>query len=80
MNALTQQEACIVDSTPGTTADVKTILLELHALGPAKVLDTAGLDEQGGVWEWFFAGGVGGRLRCVRGMAAECGGGVGRPR
>lgn len=47
VNALAQQEACIVDSTPGTTADVKTVLLELHALGPAKVLDTAGLDEEG---------------------------------
>ncbi|KXZ55371.1 hypothetical protein GPECTOR_3g5 [Gonium pectorale] len=47
VNALAQQEACIVDSTPGTTADVKTVLLELHDLGPAKVLDTAGLDETG---------------------------------
>ncbi|KAG2449994.1 hypothetical protein HYH02_000098 [Chlamydomonas schloesseri] len=47
VNALAQQEACIVDSTPGTTADVKTVLLELHALGPAKLLDTAGLDEAG---------------------------------
>lgn len=25
VNALAQQEACIVDSTPGTTADVKTV-------------------------------------------------------
>ncbi|KAG2422165.1 hypothetical protein HXX76_016244 [Chlamydomonas incerta] len=49
VNALAQQEACIVDSTPGTTADVKTVLLELHALGPAKLLDTAGLDEMGGL-------------------------------
>ncbi|GLI60291.1 hypothetical protein VaNZ11_002404 [Volvox africanus] len=47
INALAQQEACIVDSTPGTTADVKTVLLELHDLGPAKLLDTAGLDEEG---------------------------------
>ncbi|GIL60596.1 hypothetical protein Vafri_15132 [Volvox africanus] len=47
VNALAQQEACIVDSHPGTTADVKTVLLELHDLGPAKLLDTAGLDEEG---------------------------------
>ncbi len=47
VNALAQQEACIVDSTPGTTADVKTVLLEVHELGPAKVQDTAGLDEAG---------------------------------
>ncbi|PNH10795.1 GTPase Der, partial [Tetrabaena socialis] len=51
VNALSQQEACIVDSTPGTTADVKTVLLELHALGPAKLLDTAGLDEAGALGE-----------------------------
>ncbi|KAG2501618.1 hypothetical protein HYH03_000123 [Edaphochlamys debaryana] len=51
VNALSQQEACIVDSTPGTTADVKPVLLELHDLGPAKLLDTAGLDEQGELGE-----------------------------
>ncbi|PNH10798.1 GTPase Der [Tetrabaena socialis] len=51
VNALTQHQACIVDPTPGTTADVKTVLLELHALGPTKLLDTAGLDQLGSLGE-----------------------------
>lgn len=37
MNALTQQTTAIVDKTPGTTADVKTALLQMHGLGPCKV-------------------------------------------
>ncbi len=45
MNVLTQQETSIVDPTPGTTTDIKTALMEIHALGPVKILDTAGLDE-----------------------------------
>lgn len=51
MNAITRQETSIVDATPGTTADVKATLLELHGLGPAKLLDTAGLDESGELGE-----------------------------
>jgi biotin synthase-like enzyme len=50
-NAITRQDTSIVDSTPGTTADVRTTLLELHGLGPAKLFDTAGLDEQGELGE-----------------------------
>ena len=45
MNLLTQQETSIVDPTPGTTADVKIALMEIHGLGPVKLFDTAGLDE-----------------------------------
>jgi [FeFe] hydrogenase H-cluster maturation GTPase HydF len=45
MNLLTQQETSIVDATPGTTADTKVTLMELHGLGPVKLLDTAGYDE-----------------------------------
>jgi [FeFe] hydrogenase H-cluster maturation GTPase HydF len=45
MNLLTQQETSITDSTPGTTADVKVALQEIHGLGPVKFFDTAGLDE-----------------------------------
>lgn len=45
MNLLTQQETSIVDSTPGTTADTKIALQELHGLGPVKLFDTAGIDE-----------------------------------
>ena len=46
MNLLTQQETSLVDAQPGTTADIKSALLEIHAIGPCKVLDTAGLDEE----------------------------------
>ena len=51
MNLLTQQETSIVDAAPGTTADTKTALQELHGLGPVKLFDTAGLDEQSDLGE-----------------------------
>lgn len=47
MNLLTQQETSIVDPTPGTTADTKVALQEIHGIGPVKLFDTAGLDEAG---------------------------------
>src|SRR5512133_3122860 len=46
MNLLTKQESSIVDPTPGTTADTKITLTEIHGLGPVKLMDTAGFDEQ----------------------------------
>jgi [FeFe] hydrogenase H-cluster maturation GTPase HydF len=45
MNLLTQQETSIVDATPGTTADTKITLQEIHGMGPAKLFDTAGVNE-----------------------------------
>jgi len=45
MNLLTQQETSIIDSAPGTTADSKIAMIELHGLGPVKLIDTAGFDE-----------------------------------
>lgn len=45
MNLLTMQETSIVDEKPGTTADVKQALLEIHDFGSVKVFDTAGLNE-----------------------------------
>jgi [FeFe] hydrogenase H-cluster maturation GTPase HydF len=51
MNRLTQQETSIVDAAPGTTADVKSALMEIHAVGPVRLLDTAGLDEGAGLGE-----------------------------
>jgi len=45
MNLLTQQETSIVDPTPGTTADTKIALQEIHGMGPVKLFDTAGVDE-----------------------------------
>lgn len=47
MNLLTQQECSIVDSKPGTTADTKITLCEIHGMGPVKLFDTAGMDEKG---------------------------------
>ncbi|KAG9397273.1 Iron hydrogenase maturase HydF [Carpediemonas membranifera] len=47
MNNFTQQQTSIVDDTPGTTADVKQALIEFHKMGPVKLFDTAGLDENG---------------------------------
>ena len=47
MNLLTQQETSLVDPTPGTTADTKIALQEIHGIGPVKLFDTAGLDEAG---------------------------------
>ncbi|MBA4377695.1 MAG: hypothetical protein C0395_03425 [Gemmatimonas sp.] len=49
MNLLTRQPTSLVDAAPGTTADVRDALMEIHALGPCKVLDTAGLDEGAGL-------------------------------
>ncbi len=51
MNLLTQQECSIVDSKPGTTADTKIMLCEIHGMGPVKLFDTAGLDEKGSLGE-----------------------------
>lgn len=45
MNLITQQETSIVDPSPGTTADTKITLMEVHGLGPVKLMDTAGFDE-----------------------------------
>lgn len=46
-NTLTQNNSSIVDATPGTTADAKISLMEIHGLGACKIFDTAGLDETG---------------------------------
>ncbi|MCU0916633.1 MAG: 50S ribosome-binding GTPase [Planctomycetes bacterium] len=51
MNLLTQQQTSLVDPTPGTTADTKIALQEIHGLGPVKLFDTAGLDEAGTLGE-----------------------------
>ncbi|EFC46577.1 [Fe] hydrogenase maturation protein [Naegleria gruberi] len=45
MNCLTNSNTSIVDSTPGTTADVKMTTMELHGIGPTKLFDTPGTDE-----------------------------------
>ena len=46
LNLLSGQKGyAIVDDTPGTTTDTVTALMEIHSMGPFKVLDTAGVDE-----------------------------------
>jgi len=47
INRITRQATSIVDSKPGTTADVKIALMEVHGIGPTKMFDTAGVDEEG---------------------------------
>ncbi len=51
INLLTQQETSIVDPFPGTTADTRVAVQEIHGLGPVKLYDTAGLDEESGLGE-----------------------------
>ena len=51
MNLLVQQNLSIVDSKPGTTADTKIALQEIHGIGPVKIFDTAGCDEAGKLGE-----------------------------
>ncbi len=51
MNLLTQQNASIVDDTPGTTTDTKIMLQEIHGMGPVKLFDTAGIDEKDALGE-----------------------------
>lgn len=40
-----QKDFAIVDVQPGTTADTVVARMEIHGLGPVRVLDTAGIDE-----------------------------------
>jgi len=47
MNLITEQNTSIVDETPGTTADSKVALFEIHGIGPVRISDTAGADETG---------------------------------
>eukprot|EP00276_Gloeochaete_wittrockiana_P004982 CAMPEP_0184649840 /NCGR_PEP_ID=MMETSP0308-20130426/7257_1 /TAXON_ID=38269 /ORGANISM="Gloeochaete witrockiana, Strain SAG 46.84" /LENGTH=461 /DNA_ID=CAMNT_0027082875 /DNA_START=163 /DNA_END=1548 /DNA_ORIENTATION=+ len=47
MNLITQSNTSIVDAKAGTTADIKMATMEMHKLGPVKLFDTAGLDEEG---------------------------------
>lgn len=46
-----QKDFAIVDETPGTTADTVVARMQIHGLGPVKLLDTAGIDESGALGE-----------------------------
>ncbi len=41
-----QKDFAIVDATPGTTADTVIATMEIHDMGPFKIFDTAGIDEE----------------------------------
>lgn len=47
MNNLFERHVSIISDTPGTTTDPVTRKMELGALGPCAISDTAGLDESG---------------------------------
>ncbi len=49
LNALCGQQAAIVSDTPGTTTDPVEKTLELAPLGPVVFIDTAGIDDVGGL-------------------------------
>lgn len=46
-----QRDFAIVDAKPGTTADTVVTLMEIHSIGPVKLFDTAGIDEEGELGE-----------------------------
>jgi [FeFe] hydrogenase H-cluster maturation GTPase HydF len=47
INALTGQDVAIVSETPGTTTDPVKKSLEIFGVGPAIIIDTAGIDDSG---------------------------------
>jgi [FeFe] hydrogenase H-cluster maturation GTPase HydF len=51
LNALARQDVAIVSATPGTTTDPVERPFELQPLGPVVFIDTAGIDDDGGLGE-----------------------------
>ena len=51
LNAILQQDVCIVSNQPGTTTDPVEKPMELLPLGPVLFVDTAGLDDEGSLGE-----------------------------
>ncbi|HYK88498.1 MAG TPA: [FeFe] hydrogenase H-cluster maturation GTPase HydF [Acidobacteriota bacterium] len=49
LNALTRQQVSIVSDVPGTTTDPVEKPMELQPLGPVLFIDTAGIDDTGGL-------------------------------
>jgi len=47
INALVNQDIAIVSDTPGTTTDPVRKSIEIHGIGPAILVDTAGIDDTG---------------------------------
>ena len=51
VNALTGQDAALVSEYAGTTTDPVYKAMELLPIGPVMIIDTAGLDDEGGIGE-----------------------------
>ena len=49
INAITGQETAIVDASAGTTTDPVRKSIEIFGIGPAVIIDTAGIDDEGTV-------------------------------
>lgn len=49
INAITGQETAIVDATAGTTTDPVRKSIEIFGIGPAVIIDTAGIDDEGAI-------------------------------
>ncbi|MCQ2283348.1 MAG: [FeFe] hydrogenase H-cluster maturation GTPase HydF [Bacteroidales bacterium] len=49
INAITGQETAIVDSLAGTTTDPVKKSIEIFGIGPAVIIDTAGIDDEGAI-------------------------------
>jgi len=47
INAITGQDVAIVSELPGTTTDPVMKSIEIPGIGPAIVIDTAGIDDSG---------------------------------
>ena len=51
VNAVTNQEMAVVSPVKGTTTDPVTKAMELLPLGPVLIIDTPGIDDEGGLGE-----------------------------
>lgn len=51
VNAVTNQETAVVSPVKGTTTDPVTKAMELLPLGPVLIIDTPGIDDEGGLGE-----------------------------
>lgn len=51
INAITGQDIAIVDSLAGTTTDPVKKSIEIFGIGPAVIIDTAGIDDTGAIGE-----------------------------
>ena len=51
VNAVTNQEMAVVSPVKGTTTDPVTKAIELLPLGPVLIIDTPGIDDEGGLGE-----------------------------